>query len=94
MASKGRMASIAAMPNRLRPILLALILAGVSAGLLGCGNSGPDPSIPADNSRTLLAKITEIQANIDVGSCLVAADKTDEGSWLTSGARSRTAPTT
>jgi hypothetical protein len=72
------MASIAAMP-KLRPILLALALAGASAGLLGCGgSSGPDPSIPADNAQTLLAKIQEIQANVDVGSCLVAADKTDD----------------
>ena len=72
------MASIAAMP-KLRPILLALALAGASAGLLGCGgSSGPDPSIPADNSQILLAKIQEIQANVDVGSCLVAADKTDD----------------
>jgi hypothetical protein len=72
------LASIAAMP-KLRPLLLALALAGAFAGLLGCGgSSGPDPSIPADNSQTLLAKIQEIQANVDVGSCLVAADKTDD----------------
>ena len=72
------MASIAAMP-KLRPLLLALALAGVSAGLLGCGgNSGPDPSIPADNAQTLLAKIQEIQANVEVGSCAVAAEKTDD----------------
>jgi len=62
---------------RLRPILLALLLAA-SATLYGCGNSGPDPSIPPESARTLLAKIEEIKANIDVGSCLVAADKTDD----------------
>jgi hypothetical protein len=72
------LASIAAMP-KLRPILLVLALAGASAGLLGCGgSSGPDPSIPAESSQTLLAKIQEIQSNVDVGSCLVAADKTDD----------------
>ena len=70
-------ATIAAMPKRLRPVLLALVLA-VSAAIYGCGSSGPDPSIPADSSRTLLAKIAEIKANVDVGSCLVAASKTDD----------------
>jgi hypothetical protein len=77
-AGSRPLASIAAMP-KLRPILLALAFAGASAGMLGCGgSSGPDPSIPADNSQTLLAKIQEIQANVDVGSCVVAADKTDD----------------
>ena len=39
-------ASIAAMPNKLRPIVLALFLAA-AGGVLGCGgSSGPDPSIP------------------------------------------------
>jgi hypothetical protein len=75
--AKGTRASIAAMPKRLRPILLALILTA-SAALAGCGNSGPDPSIPPESARTLLAKIEEIKANVDVGSCLVAADKTDD----------------
>jgi hypothetical protein len=67
------------MPKRLRPILLALILAGASAGVLGCGgDNNPEPSIPAADAQTLLAKITEVQANVDVGSCLVAEDKADE----------------
>jgi hypothetical protein len=73
------MASIAAMPNKIRPILLALMLAAVAAGLLGCGgDSGPAPSIPSESSQTLLSKIAEIKANVDVGSCFVAADKTDD----------------
>jgi hypothetical protein len=72
-------ASIAAMPKLARPILLALLLAGTSLGLLGCGgNNGPDPSIPTDSAQTLLSKIQEIQENVDVGSCLVADDKTDD----------------
>jgi hypothetical protein len=75
--SKGTLATIAAMRKRLRPTLLALIIA-VSAALYGCGNSGPDPSIPKENSQTLLGKIAEIKANVDVGSCLVAADKTND----------------
>jgi hypothetical protein len=74
---RGARASIAAMPKRLRPILLALFLAA-SAVAAGCGNSGPDPSIPQADARILLAKIEEIKANVDVGSCLVASDKTDD----------------
>jgi hypothetical protein len=66
------------MPKLLRPILLALILPAAAAGVAGCGNSGPDPSIPAQEAAVLTAKIDEIKANVDVGSCLVAADKTDD----------------
>jgi hypothetical protein len=75
--AKSPRASIAAMPKPLRPTFLALILAAVLA-VAGCGNSGPDPSIPADDAQTLLAKIAEIKANVDVGSCVVAGDKTDD----------------
>jgi hypothetical protein len=72
-------ASIAAMPKVLRPILLALFLALASAGVLGCGgNSGPDPSLSAQEAAVLSSKIDEIQANVQVGSCLVASDKTDD----------------
>jgi hypothetical protein len=72
-------ATIAAMPKALRPILLALILAGFSAGVLGCGgSSSPDPSLSAQEAAVLNSKIDEIQANVQVGSCLVASDKTDD----------------
>jgi hypothetical protein len=72
-------ASIAAMPNKLRSIVLALFLAGASAGVLGCGgSSGPDPSIPAQEAAVLSSKIDEIQANVQVGSCVVASSKTDD----------------
>jgi hypothetical protein len=75
----GAPATIAAMPKKVRPILLALFLAGASAGVLGCGgSSGPDPSIPAQEAAVLNSKIDEIQANVQVGSCLVAGDKTDD----------------
>jgi hypothetical protein len=67
------------MPKMLRPILLALFLAAAAAGVLGCGgSSGPDPSISAQEAAVLSSKIDEIQANVQVGSCLVAADKTDD----------------
>ena len=72
-------ASIAAMPKMLRPTLLALILVAAAAGILGCGgSSGPDPSIQPQEAAVLSSKIDEIQANVQVGSCLVAADKTDD----------------
>jgi hypothetical protein len=72
-------ASIAAMPKMLRPTLLALFLAAAAAGVLGCGgSSGPDPSIQPQEAAVLSSKIDEIQANVRVGSCLVAADKTDD----------------
>jgi len=75
----GAPASIAAMPKMLRPILLALFLAAAAAGVLGCGgSSGPDPSISAQEAAVLSSKIDEIQANVQVGSCFVAADKTDD----------------
>jgi hypothetical protein len=75
----GAPASIAAMPKMLRPILLALFLAATTAGVLGCGgSSGPDPSISAQEAAVLSSKIDEIQANVQVGSCFVAADKTDD----------------
>ena len=67
------------MPNKLRPILLALVLAASAAGILGCGGgNSPKPSIPPDSAATLSSKINEIQSNVAVGSCLVAAAKTDE----------------
>jgi hypothetical protein len=45
------------MPKPLRVIVLAVVLAAASAGVIGCGNSGPDPSIPPENARILLSKI-------------------------------------
>jgi hypothetical protein len=77
-SAQTTLATIAAMPKPLRVIVLAVVLAAASAGVIGCGNSGPDPSIPPENARILLSKIAEIKANVDVGSCLVAAEKTDD----------------
>jgi hypothetical protein len=72
-------ATIAAMLRRVRPLLLAIFLAAAAAGVLGCGgSSGPDPSISSQEAAVLSSKIDEIHANVQVGSCLVAADKTDD----------------
>jgi hypothetical protein len=78
-SAESRAATIAAMPKFARPILLALFLAAASGAVAGCGgDGGPDPSIPGQNAAVLASKIDEIQDNVDVGSCLVAADKTDD----------------
>jgi hypothetical protein len=67
------------MPNSLRPIVLALFLAAAAVGILGCGgSSGPDPSLTPQEAAVLSSKIDEIAANVQVGSCLVASDKTDD----------------
>src|SRR4051795_3911586 len=76
---ESRMATIAAMPNKLRSILLALFVATASAAVLGCGgSSSPDPSLSGQEAGVLTSKINEIKENVDVGSCLVASDKTDD----------------
>jgi hypothetical protein len=77
-AGSKPLASIAAMPKKLRPMILALILAGAAAGVVGCGGGDTEPSIPSDDASVLASRIQEIQANVDNGSCLVAADRTDE----------------
>jgi hypothetical protein len=78
-SAKRTRASIPAMPKPLRPILLALILAASALVIAGCGgSSGPDPSIDKADATTLLAKLQEIQDNVDVPSPCVAAEKTDD----------------
>lgn len=47
--------------------------------LAGCGgDSGPDPSISREDAQTLLAQVQEIEDNVEVGSCIVASDRTDQ----------------
>jgi hypothetical protein len=76
---KSGMATIAAMPNKLRPILLALMLAALPAGAIGCGgDGGPDPSLSSQEAAVLVSRLDEIRDNVDVGSCLVAADRTEQ----------------
>src|SRR5215208_2026280 len=76
---KTRPASIAAMPKKLRSISLALFLAGAALAAAGCGgDSDPDPSISQEEASALVSRIQEIEANVEAGSCLVAADRTDE----------------
>jgi type II secretory pathway predicted ATPase ExeA len=70
------LATIAAMPKRLRVILAAAIAAS-SLGLAACGDEGTEPSIPPDAAQTLLDDLGEIQANIDVDSCFAASTRVD-----------------
>jgi hypothetical protein len=67
------------MPIKIRSAVLALIpVAGVMV-LAGCGgDSGPDPSISREEAQTLLAQVQEIEDNVEVGSCIVASDRTDQ----------------
>jgi hypothetical protein len=67
------------MPIKIRSAVLALIpVAGIMV-LAGCGgDGGPDPSISPEDTQTLLAEIQEIEDNVEVGSCIVASDRTDQ----------------
>jgi hypothetical protein len=62
-----------------RTALAAAAVLIVAAGVSACGGDGePEPSIPRENAVTLLGTLEEIQANVDNGSCLVAAGKVQE----------------
>ena len=67
------------MPIKIRSVVLALIpVAGIMV-LAGCGgDGGPDPSISREDAQTLFAQIQEIEDNVEVGSCIVASDRTDQ----------------
>ena len=67
------------MPIKIRSAVLALIpVAGVMV-LAGCGgDDGPDPSISQEDAQTLLAQVQEVEDNVEVGSCIVASDRTDQ----------------
>ena len=70
------MASIAAVPTARKTV--AILLASAAAvGAFGCGDSDPEPSIPLEDAEALAARIDEVRANVDVGSCTVAVDRTD-----------------
>jgi cell division septation protein DedD len=71
-------ANIAAM-LRGRTALVAAAVLVVAGGVSACGGDGePEPSIPPENAETLRGTLDEIQANVDIGSCVVAAGKVQE----------------
>ena len=67
------------MPIKIRSVVLALIpVAGIMV-LAGCGgDGGTDPSISREDAQTLLAEVQEVEDNVEVGSCIVASDRTDQ----------------
>ena len=72
------MASIAAMP-RVKAKLGAMCAVSLTVlALAGCGGGGdpPEPSISGTDAELLIDTLDEVQDNVDVGSCLVAEDKT------------------
>jgi hypothetical protein len=69
-------ASIAAVP-RAKPIFAVLALVA-SLAVAGCGSDDEGQGdLPAGDAATLLGQLQEVQANLDVGSCFVAADEAD-----------------
>jgi hypothetical protein len=54
------------------------LIAVVAALAAGCGgDSESEGDLPADDAATLLGQLEQVQANLDVGSCFVAADEAD-----------------
>jgi hypothetical protein len=85
--ARRAIASIAAVPSLIKRVALsralassivAIALAAISLAAAGCGgdNEG-EGDIPATEAATLLGQLEEVQANVDVGSCFVAADETE-----------------
>ena len=87
IATRARraIASIAAVPSLIKRVALSraltsiftlMVVAGLA--LAGCGgDSEGESDIPASEAATLLGQLEEVQANVDVGSCFVAADETE-----------------
>jgi hypothetical protein len=66
------------MPTVKLRLILAPLCAVLAAALVaGCGGGDdePEPSIPQENAASLLSTLEEVEANVDDGSCLVAADR-------------------
>jgi hypothetical protein len=83
--ARRAIASIAAVPSLIKRVALSRALASifaliVAAGLVLAGCGGDDESegdISASDAATLLGQLEEVQANVDVGSCFVAADEAE-----------------
>jgi hypothetical protein len=72
---RKRIASIAAV-LRIRARIAVVALAAASAVIAGCGGDNENKGdLTADQAQTLKDQLEEVQANIDVGSCFVAADE-------------------
>jgi hypothetical protein len=78
LATRARegLASIAAVPRPKAIIVTIALAASLAVG--GCGSDNESKGdLPADDATTLLGQLEEVQANLDVGSCFVAADEAD-----------------
>jgi cell division protein FtsN len=74
LASIGSMSRV-----NLRLIVLPICVLLAAFVAAGCGgDSKPDPSISSNAAETLQGTLKEVQDNVDVGSCQVAADKAGE----------------
>jgi hypothetical protein len=83
--ARRAIASIAAVPSLIKRVALSRALASIFALIVlatlvlgGCGGDdegGGD--IPATEATRLLGQLEEVQANVDVGSCFVAADEAE-----------------
>lgn len=77
-ATRGREgpASIAAV--RRSKAIFAIVALAASLAIAGCGGDNEsEGDLPAEDAATLLGQLEEVQANLDVGSCFVAADEAD-----------------
>ena len=58
--------------------IFAIVALAASLAIAGCGGDNEsEGDLPAEDAATLLGQLEEVQANIDVGSCFVAADEAD-----------------
>lgn len=71
------MASIAAMLGARTVTAAAAIAAAATLAACG-GDSEPEPSIPLQNAQALVGTLDEIRANVENGSCTVAAAEVQE----------------
>jgi hypothetical protein len=60
------------------PLLALRASAALAAAVAGCGDSEPEPSIPLSDAETLVGSLQSIEANVDAGSCTVAAADVQE----------------
>jgi len=58
--------------------IFAIIALATVLAIAGCGSDNEgEGDLPPDDASTLLGQLDEVQANLEVGSCFVAADEAD-----------------
>ena len=66
------MASIAAVRKPLILFLSALLGVGSALVIVACGDGEPEPSLKRSDAQELLDELEQVQANVEVQSCVVA----------------------